>query len=347
MLKIFTKDDRFIVYTGRYGTEEEDAIQVLTFNTKTFSFKQLTSVKGIANPSYLTVNKNQDTLYAISEVKQGKVSCYHIDENTYDLEEKNNRQDDEIVGPCYVALDESERYLFVVNYGGGSILVYQLADDHTIAELSDQHIYSSGSRPHTILQIPNTDRYIVTDLGLDKIYLYTFTKGKLILINEITTTAKAGPRHAAVHAKHRKIYIVNEFNSQISVYSYDKTCSNIELVQEINVLNEGMEEKNFGADIHIAHEKSFLYTSNRGHDSISVFQINHNGLLTYTDNVSTEGKWPRNFIITPDETVMFIANQHTNSIVAMEIQANGTPKYTGVKYSMNAPVCLKAFNLLP
>ncbi|WP_182200197.1 lactonase family protein [Paraliobacillus salinarum] len=339
-----SEKDTFIIYTGTYGLEEDYAIQVLAFNTTSRSFKQLNSVKGIANPSYLAVNRKQDTLYVISEEKQGKVACYDIIKDMFRLEEKGNLQDGEIVGPCYITLDESEQYLFVVNYAGGSLLVYQLASYQTIEKLTDQHVYLPGSHPHMIIQIPNTSRYIVTDLGLDKVYLYELNKGKLTLINEFATTSKSGPRHVAVFGEHRKIYIVNEFNSQIAVYNYDETCSKLELVQEINVLNETFNGKNFGADIHIAYERSFLYTSNRGHDSISVFKINNNGLLTYIDNVSAEGKWPRNFVITPDETTMLVANQHTNAVVAMEIQAEGVPKYTGNQFSIEAPVCLKSFD---
>lgn len=336
--------DTFIVYTGAYGTAQDHAIQMLAFNTRTRSFKPLTSVKGIANPSYLAVNGKQDTLYAISEEKQGEVACYDINTDILRLDEKGSQQDGAIVGPCYITLDESEQYLFVVNYAGGSLLVYQLASDQTIEKLTDQHVYLPGSHPHMIMQIPNTSRFIVTDLGLDKIYLYDLNAGKLALINEIMATAKSGPRHAAVFTEHRKIYIVNEFNSQVAVYNYDESCSKLELVQQINVLNEAFNGKNFGADIHIAYKQSFLYTSNRGHDSISVFKINQNGLLIYIDNVSAEGKWPRNFVITPDETTMLVANQHTNNVVAMEIQHDGVPKYNGSKFSIEAPVCLKSFD---
>ncbi|WP_284140502.1 lactonase family protein [Virgibacillus sp. LDC-1] len=333
----------YIVFAGTYGTEKDKAIQVLTLDKIGQFGKRLSYVQGIANPSYLTVNQNQDTLYALSEVADGHVVSYSFDNVTYTVQEKSSQQEDGVEGPCYIMLDENERYLFVVNYGGGSISVYRLADDHRILELTDHHTYSSGSHPHMIVQLPGTDRFVVTDLGSNKLYLYECTEGKLTRIQECAATPGSGPRHAAVLATHRKIYVVNEFNSQVSVYTYDSTFSSLELVQEIDTIAEPIEVNNYGADIHIAYEASFLYTSNRGHDSISVFRIGDDGLLSYVDCVAVEGKWPRNFAITPDERYMLIANEHTDSIVVMEIGADGIPAYTGEQYSIRAPVCLKVF----
>ncbi|WP_217587534.1 lactonase family protein [Lentibacillus saliphilus] len=339
------QEDGYIVYTGTYGTEQDQAIQVLTLDKKARFVKQLSAVQGIANPSYVTVNQKQDTLYALSEVQDGHVSSYPIDRDTHHVQKSSSQQGDGVEGPCYIMLDETERYLFVVNYGGGSLSVYRLADDHTILELTDHQTYPAGSHPHMIVQIPGTKRYVVTDLGHDKLYLYECTEGKLTRIQECAATPGSGPRHAAIFPEHRTLYVVNEFHSQVSVYTYDPTCSSLELVQEIDTIAEPLAVNNYGADIHIAYESSFLYTSNRGHDSLSVFHIGDDGLLSYVDHVSTEGKWPRNFVITPDERFMLIANEKTHSIVVMEIGAEGVPVYTGEQYSIQAPVCLKVFEI--
>ncbi|WHX25686.1 lactonase family protein [Virgibacillus halodenitrificans] len=337
------QEDEYIVYVGTYGSEQDNTIRVLRLDPIARSLTQLEGVRGIENPSYLTVNQSQEALYAISEVKKGKVTLYEIDKPTYHLQEGNSQRGEAVEGPCYITLDEAEDYLFIVNYGGGSLSVYELASDHTIGQLLDQQTYSVGSRPHTIVQIPGTSNFVVTDLGLDRIYLYKLVKGKLMKINEIATPPGSGPRHAAVLADHKKVYIVNEFNSQLSVYSYDSSFSSMELVQKINTIDKPIGLKNYGADVHIAYGKSFLYTSNRGHDSISVFQIDKEGLLIYVDNVSSEGNWPRNFVITSDEKFLLVANQRTNSIVLMEIGADGLPIYSGEKYIIPAPVCLKTF----
>lgn len=339
-MSMTTKANPYHVYVGTYGEELDASIQILSLDTEARTLKLKATAKGIKNPSYLTIDKQQQLLYAVSEVDQGEVVSYLIREDNAYLTEQSY-QSTYGNGPCYVTLDETESYLLTVNYGEGTTTVHQLQEDGAIGPLTDQQEYGAGSHPHTIVHLPYTHKYVVTDLGLDKLYLYRFRNGKLELINSFDTVPKSGPRHVAVAINHRKLYVVNEFNSKISVYHYNESITGLQLVQEISSLPADFEADNFGADIHIAHKKSYLYASNRGHHSIAIFKMDKDGTLSLVDYVSTVGDWPRSFALTPDENGMLIANEHSNSIVLMEIGTNGIPRYSGIEYCIDEPVCVK------
>ena len=60
----------------------------------------------------------------------------------------------------------------------------------------------------------------------------------------------------------------------------------------------------------------FLYGSNRGHDSITVFRIDQStGKLTTVEREPTQGKTPRNFRMDPTGKYLFAANQQSDSVV--------------------------------
>jgi 6-phosphogluconolactonase len=87
----------------------------------------------------------------------------------------------------------------------------------------------------------------------------------------------------------------------------------------------------------------FLYGSNRGHNSIVVFQIDQRtGKLTALEHVSTEGNWPRNFTIDPSGRFLLVANQRTDNVVTFSIAPQtGRLKPTGQITEIPVPVCLK------
>jgi 6-phosphogluconolactonase len=74
-----------------------------------------------------------------------------------------------------------------------------------------------------------------------------------------------------------------------------------------------------------------------------VFAIDsRTGKLQPIEHVSTEGKWPRNFVIDPAGTFLLVANQHTDNVVSFRIDARtGRLTRSGHVAEVPAPVCLK------
>ncbi len=342
----------YYVFVGTYGTESDEAIQILLFDSTLGSLKKIGSASGVSNPSYLTVNEDLTRAYAISEVEEGQAVSYEVHATDGKLNEINRIA---TVGssPCYVHLSQDEQYLLTANYGGESVSLLGLSKEGAIHSLENVKSYSDSnkkktSHPHQIKNIANSNKYLVTDLGLDKIYLYELHSKtlELVLINEIAAVPGSGPRHFTVFPEKRMVYVVNEFNSKISVYSYDEKIETLELVQEIGTIPNGFEGDNYGADIHITPSGEYVYASNRGHQSLTTYKVLADGKLETVGCSSTKGEWPRNFAIVPNEEYILTANQNSHSIIVMKIGDQGVPEATGHIYDINSPVCLQIFPMV-
>ncbi|MCM3113278.1 lactonase family protein [Lederbergia lenta] len=341
--------NQYDVFVGSYGKATEESIHWLRFNAADGKLIKVASISGVENPSFVTLNHTQNRLYSVSEVENGKIVSFDIDYVTGKLTELN-RQSTKGSSPCFVEVHESDQYIFTANYGGENITVHPLGLSGHIDPVSEIKVHSNRgvevnatSHPHCIRNVPNTNVYTVADLGLNRLFLYEFNEAssELVLINEVEVPVNSGPRHISFHPHLRRLYIVNELNSTILVYSYDGKVENLKWLQTIDTIPWNYEGSNYCADIHVSPSGSYLYASNRGHHSITAYKILEDGKLDCLEQTSTLGEWPRNFAIVPDERYILVANEHTNSIVVMQIRENGSLQETEQIYSVSKPVCLQ------
>jgi 6-phosphogluconolactonase len=104
----------------------------------------------------------------------------------------------------------------------------------------------------------------------------------------------------------------------VTFYEYDDANGTlIEKQSSATILSDAPE--NIVADIHIAPDGKRLYVSNRGHNSIAVFDINNNGSLSLVSTPSCGGNWPRNFALTSNGRFVVVANQYSNEICILPI----------------------------
>ena len=114
-------------------------------------------------------------------------------------------------------------------------------------------------------------------------------------------------------------------------------------VQTIDTLPADWDGPVSTADIHVHPSGKWVYSSNRGHDSITMFRINQtDGRLTLMGRESTQGKTPRNFALDPEGRKLYAANQDSDSIVVFDIdQESGLLHATGEIVAVPNPICLK------
>ena len=74
----------------------------------------------------------------------------------------------------------------------------------------------------------------------------------------------------------------------------------LETIQVISTLPGDFTDTSYCADIHVSPDGRFVYGSNRGHDSIVIFEVDSGtGRLSVLDYESTRGEFPRNFALDP------------------------------------------------
>jgi 6-phosphogluconolactonase len=114
-------------------------------------------------------------------------------------------------------------------------------------------------------------------------------------------------------------------------------------IQTIKTIPKNFKGENWCADIHLSADGRFVYGSNRGHNSITVFKRDQiSGKLELIQTISVEGNWPRNFALDPSKGFLLVANQKSNDITVFRIdETTGMLKFTGIKFPTDRPVCLQ------
>lgn len=328
----------FDVFVGSYGERNEETIHWLSFDPRIGKLEKVAAFDGIEHPSFLEVNTSKSCLYAISEVEQGEVICYGINPVHKQLIEWSRHPTHG--GPCYVEVNGD--YVFVSNYTGGNIVVYGTNENGKIEEETDCVHFSTESRLHTIRRLPESDYYVATDLGKHKLYFLYFNQetGKLQQRFEAETPYPSGPRHIDFHPEIAVLYVVNEFDSTVLVYAYDVEKEFVQLQQRITTLPSNCKQENYSAEVQC--NGKLLYVSNRGHDSITTYQIINNGLLKNYSISRLGSKWPRHFQSkVPGEKHLIIANEHSNELMVMRKTQKNELVHSNQRHALPRPVCVK------
>ncbi|MGA2099447.1 MAG: lactonase family protein [Candidatus Sulfotelmatobacter sp.] len=357
------KQGKYLFYVGTYTEEGSTSkgIYAYRFDAATGEATPLGLAAETTNPSFVAPSPDGRYLYAVNEVQKyngpnsGGVSAFSIDRATGKLtfiNEVASRGAD----PCYIIVDKSGKHVLVANYTGGSVAVFPILAGGKLGEATAfvQHTghgadpkRQEGPHAHSIDLSPDNRFAFVDDLGLDEVLTYKFDASKGALTPNDPAFAKldpgAGPRHFVLHPSGKFAYVVAEMQSTVTALSVDWKTGSIQRLQTLSTLPKGFTGENDDAEVHVHPNGKFLYTSNRGHDSIVVYAIDPvKGTLTTIDDVPTQGKIPRSFEIDPTGKFLFAENEKSNNIVIFRIDdKTGRLSPTGQKLDVAEPVCVK------
>jgi 6-phosphogluconolactonase len=175
--------------------------------------------------------------------------------------------------------------------------------------------------PHEVIMSPDNRFLLVPDLGLDKVFVYALASatGKLTLASTIDTRPGFGPRHMLFGKRGKFAYVLGEMGSAVAVMSYDKKNGKLTLVENIDTVPPQLTVENNTAELALSNDGLFLYATNRGHDSVTVFKVNAaNGKLTNVQNIPTQGHIPRGMSLDPDGTHLLTGNQNSDTITVFD-----------------------------
>ena len=199
------------------------------------------------------------------------------------------------------------------------------------------------ARAHSIFQIPGTSYVPVADLGSDKLYVYTLAKGILTEHSKADAASGAGPRHMALHPSGDILYAINELDSTITIYDFNKSTGILKPCRSVSTLPEGYESRlSWCSAIRISQDGRFLYGSNREHDSISVFKTEEAGReISLLGFFSKTVDNPRDFVIDPSGKYMLVGNLDANSITLCRLSKDtGMPEYITNTAGVEMPTCI-------
>lgn len=328
-----------------------DCICLMQLNTDTGSIKSVTNYHGLKRPTYQAISSDKKYLYSVNETDiSGGVSSFKINANLSLT--PINSQSIKGKGPCHVSLCNDEKYLFAAGYHDGTISLFPVNDHGSLGEMCDIKYHQGKSvnierqnepHAHCIIPYKDTDYIYAADLGTDKVYTYMIEKGKFVQGNPHYTNIHpgAGPRHLLFDSKGEFLYLINEVDNTVTVLKADKKTGKLSVIQDISTLPNDFKETSWCAAIRISPDERFVYASNRGHDSIAVFQRNTEGLLKLTGFIPSRGSWPRDFNIDPSGRFLITANQNSNSIYVHKLsKETGLGEFTGYSACIEGPVCV-------
>ncbi len=283
---------------------EDDVIRVVSCHT------------GITDPSYCILSADKKTLYAVSSDGDGDgfrgcVNRFSVGGSGMELVA---RQDFRGNGPCFLALSPDERFLYSANYHSGSVAVFPV--DGGLLRPCVQLVSHRGSSVHPVRQasahvhqvsfIPGTGTLCAVDLGEDRLHFYhqDSQTGMLTETGALACPEGSGPRHAA-YGKNGALYLLHELRSSVSVLLPGGSL--YETAQDISTLPAAGAGSNLAAAVRVSEDGKALFASNRGHGSITVFDVLADGTLAFTENFPA-GKLPRDFVLLRDGRLL-VADQ--------------------------------------
>ncbi|MQU27208.1 beta-propeller fold lactonase family protein [Pseudomonas helleri] len=357
---------------GSYTQGKSQGIYRLQFNSDSGRITpEPLQVFKTANPSWLTLSKDQQRLFVVNENGKGqsdvvgRISSLAIDPKTNELSLINQVKS---LGeePTHSSLSADERYLFVANYGvhedpGGSLAVLPINDQGQLQAVTQMSSHQASlvnperqmsAHVHSVVSSPDGKFVFANDLGADKIFVYRYdpaanVEHPLVAANPaaVELPAGSGPRHLLFSKDGKHAYLTTEMSAQVFVFDY--ADGHLKQRQAVDLAHGQPQEKRAAGALHTSADGKFLYVSNLGKaNELLVFTIDPmTGELTEIQRRSVEGDHPREFTLSPNGKFVLVANQMSNAIVVIERDAKtGKLGKTVQTLPMDAPSDVKFIN---
>ncbi len=342
--------------TATGGKSTSKGIYVTDFDDGTGKLTKPALVAEYGSPGFLVLHPTKPLLYACGVPNEkfadgsGSVAAFAIGDagGLKFLGEASSRGKD----ACHVAVDRSGRTLAVANYDNGSYATIWL-DEAGLPGEAISVFRPEGSGPnkerqerahaHGVYFNRENDRFYMADLGLDQVFVHPFDAETSKLgepLPSLKSKAGAGPRHLAFSPDEKNLYVINELDNTISTSKRDG--DGYGSVATVPTLPEGFTGSNSTAEIEVHPNGKFVYGSNRGDDSIVVFQRDaETGALTFVQRAACGGKSPRHFKISPSGKWLLCAHQGSDSVSVLSLDPVtgmlGAPENT---VATPSPICL-------
>jgi 6-phosphogluconolactonase len=348
-----------LAYFGTYTQGKSQGVYVAEFDTATGKLGEAKLAAKVSQPSFVAIHPSGKYVYTCNETdnfngeKAGGLTAYAVQADGT-LQELNQKSSID-AGPCHLVVDKAGKNVLAANYGGGSVCAYSLKEN---GELKDktafiQHQGTSVDKgrqeaPHAhSINLDAANRFaFVADLGLDKILIYKFDAetGSLTPNDPpfAATPKGGGPRHFAFHPSGKYAFVCNEMLSSVTSFRYDAAQGKLTEIETLSTLPQAT-PGNSTAEVQVHPSGKFVYVSNRGHNSIAIFQFDAEaGKLKSAGNQGEGIAIPRNFGIDPSGKWMVVCNQASDSVISFAIDSdNGSLSPTGSRIEVGMPVCVK------
>jgi 6-phosphogluconolactonase len=343
-------------YIGSRTTRERNArgegISIFQVNESSGDLIPTGVVGALLNPSFQAYSDRHKVLYTVHGDSQ-EVSSFRVQAETGALT-FINQVSCEGRNPVHLALDRRHQHLVVSNHLTSAMAVIKVDDDGRLGPVTELVPLEGEPGPHRREQpfskphfnpFDHSGRFvIVPDKGLDKIFVFRFDDGHLTpaRVPHVACRESSGPRHVAFHPNGQWLYCINELDSTVTAYCFDPASGALTPFQVLSSLSETFTGNSRASEIEVHSSGQWLYASNRGEDSVVVFEVNQTcGKLRLMQTVPTLGRTPRFFCLHPSGRWLYVLNEDSDTIVRFQVNpSSGVLTPEGQPIHCASPVCM-------
>ncbi|PLK50328.1 beta-propeller fold lactonase family protein [Uliginosibacterium sp. TH139] len=293
----------------------------------TLTPRQTVAVDGTVMP--LAISPDKRFLFAALRSKPYAVAAFAIDPQSGQLRHLGNYPLPESMAS--IATDRSGRFLLAASYGGNLLSVSRISVSGEVAPA--HQIIPTLPMAHNLQATPDNRFAFATSLGGDVLLQFRLDVMEGLLNPnapaELALPAKSGPRHLAFHPGGRFVYLMDELDARVHCFSFDAASGTLSPVASFGSLPAGFSGKVAGADIHVTPDGRFLYTSDRGSNTLAGFKVDaETGALNLIGHWPSETQ-PRGFNIDPAGRYLIEAGQSSGMLSVHAIRADGSLEKLG------------------
>ncbi|GHG61074.1 hypothetical protein GCM10012320_35930 [Sinomonas cellulolyticus] len=354
-------------YVGTRTTRERDGQGqgIACFRAERDTWEQV-SLTPAVNPGFLAVDAHRRVLHA-AHGDHDYLTSYRIGDGG-ELHEVGRRHT-EGTNPAHLALDPTGRFLLAANHTSGSAVAFPVEADGSLGGLCGKVQFTGepgphrsdqkGSKPHQVAFAPEGGVFLVPDKGLDTVFTCSLDprSGQLDIQAATRLRQGSGPRHVAFHPALPVVYAVNELDNTVTVLHRHLASPELQPLQILPTMPERDVRDSRAAEVAVSPDGTTLYASNRsgagdrtpggpGEDTLAVYRIGDDGLLTLLQHASTGGIRPRFITLGPDNEALYAANERTGTIAALARDPEGALGAPRRIAQVGSPVCIVFFERL-
>ncbi|MGK5544443.1 lactonase family protein [Streptomyces sp. URMC 127] len=328
-----------LAYIGSYTEAGGRGVTVAEADPGTGALKLLGSTDAVANPSFLALSPGADVLYAVSETDEGAVAAFSLADP---LRPRPLGEPVPVRGDAPTHLAVTGTHVFTANYGSGSVSALPVrrggglgAPAAVLAHRGSGPVADrqKGPHAHAVVPDPSGRMLLAADLGTDSLWTYALdpVTGLPRPHGETRLRSGTGPRHLAFAPRTDRIYVLNELVPSVTVCRWSGADGALEPLGETRVLPPGEAVQTYPSEPVVSADGRFLWTANRGHDSISVLALDASGDVAGLRAVAgCGGVWPRDLTPDPSGRFLYVANERSGDVAWFAVDPEtGVPSLAG------------------
>ena len=271
-------------FLSAFGSENDAGIYTYSFNDS--GKPEETGFAVLKNSGYLALAPDRKTLYATCAYDSDSdgVAAYRVAADGTLVNMLGNIRATKGKSSCHLCTSCDGKFLYVANYGSGSVTQFPVKDDGSIgeADLVSCHVGSGpfekrqlSAHAHQCYATPDGKFIAVVDLGCDSIFCYPYSAqsgiNKSAVIENKITPAGSGPRHIVFDKSGKRAYLLNELGNTLFTMRYAN--GRFEIIDRTTTLPRGVECSTKAAAVRLSKDGKYLIATNRGFDSVIRFDL--------------------------------------------------------------------------